>query len=138
MFLKYYRRTTGFEPANGGVTIHCLTTWLRPPKKLIGADSGNRTRTSCLEGKGTTTMQYPLIFIIKYFFQNKRYFFLLFPPVFILIQDKTLFLVVKLNKKNFFPNFWWTNWKKKRFPCSILYTKQYIQGFSFFSQDFVF
>jgi hypothetical protein len=23
------------------------------------ADSGNRTRTSCLEGKGTTTMQYP-------------------------------------------------------------------------------
>ena len=24
-------RTTGFEPANDGVTIHCLTTWLRPP-----------------------------------------------------------------------------------------------------------
>ena len=28
---KTNRRTTGFEPANGGVTIHCLTTWLRPP-----------------------------------------------------------------------------------------------------------
>ena len=26
---------------------------------FCGADSGNRTRTSCLEGKGTTTMQYP-------------------------------------------------------------------------------
>ena len=24
-------RTTGVEPANDGVTIHCLTTWLRPP-----------------------------------------------------------------------------------------------------------
>ena len=22
----------GFEPANGGVTIHCLTTWLHPPE----------------------------------------------------------------------------------------------------------
>ena len=28
-------------------------------KGEVGADSGNRTRTSCLEGKGTTTMQYP-------------------------------------------------------------------------------
>ena len=101
---------TGFEPANGGVTIHCLTTWLHPPylvfydhfrtsryifiirerkptinfntltissrikdknqalltlkpQKRIGADSGNRTRTSCLEGKGTTTMQYPLSYL---------------------------------------------------------------------------
>ena len=54
---------TGFEPANGGVTIHCLTTWLHPPENqnTIGADSGNRTRTSCLEGKGTTIMQYPRI-----------------------------------------------------------------------------
>lgn len=54
---------TGFEPANGGVTIHCLTTWLHPPENqnTIGADSGNRTRTSCLEGKGTTIMQYPHI-----------------------------------------------------------------------------
>lgn len=54
---------TGFEPANGGVTIHCLTTWLHPPEilKYDGADSGNRTRTSCLEGKGTTIMQYPRI-----------------------------------------------------------------------------
>jgi hypothetical protein len=57
-------RMTGFEPANGGVTIHCLTTWLHPPE--IGADSGNRTRTSCLEGKGTTTMQYPHFLIIFY------------------------------------------------------------------------
>jgi hypothetical protein len=24
-------RTTGIEPANSGATIHCLTTWLRPP-----------------------------------------------------------------------------------------------------------
>ena len=31
----------------------------------IGADSGNRTRTSCLEGKGTTTMQYPLKLVFK-------------------------------------------------------------------------
>jgi len=41
-----------------------FTTWLHPPE--IGADSGNRTRTSCLEGKGTTTMQYPHFFIIFY------------------------------------------------------------------------
>ncbi len=27
----YEGRTTGFEPANGRVTIYCLTTWLRPP-----------------------------------------------------------------------------------------------------------
>ena len=24
-------RTTGIEPATDGVTVHCLTTWLRPP-----------------------------------------------------------------------------------------------------------
>ena len=29
-----YRRTTGLEPANNGVTIHCLTTWLRPPLRV--------------------------------------------------------------------------------------------------------
>ena len=64
---------TGFEPANGGVTIHCLTTWLHPPVFLrCGADSGNRTRTSCLEGKGTTTMQYPLKSIIKIFKKKKQ------------------------------------------------------------------
>ena len=28
---KIKRRTTGFEPANSGATIHCLTTWPRPP-----------------------------------------------------------------------------------------------------------
>jgi hypothetical protein len=62
-----------------------LTTWLHPPEienifknqntylfsikimelvKYFGADSGNRTRTSCLEGKGTTTMQYPQKYFI--------------------------------------------------------------------------
>ena len=77
---------TGFEPANGGITTHCrnhlatpammkkfrgfLVSLSSPLKKVTvhqrfsgGADSGNRTRTSCLEGKGTTTMQYPLFFI---------------------------------------------------------------------------
>ena len=28
-------RTTGFEPANKGVTIQCLTTWPRPPFSLF-------------------------------------------------------------------------------------------------------
>ncbi len=28
---KFYRRTTGIEPANDGATIHCLTTWPRSP-----------------------------------------------------------------------------------------------------------
>ena len=32
---KLSRRTTGFEPANHGVTIQCLTTWLRPPYKIV-------------------------------------------------------------------------------------------------------
>ena len=34
---------TGFEPANGGVTIHCLTTWLHPPfkkKEKLGRIAG--------------------------------------------------------------------------------------------------
>ena len=26
-------RTTGLEPANDGVTVHCLTTWLRTPSR---------------------------------------------------------------------------------------------------------
>jgi hypothetical protein len=63
---------TGVEPANGGVTIHCLNHLATPARYMKSfvptldqsfystrADSGNRTRTSCLEGKGTTTMQYP-------------------------------------------------------------------------------
>ena len=29
--IKNHGRTTGFEPANKGVTILCLTTWRRPP-----------------------------------------------------------------------------------------------------------
>jgi hypothetical protein len=29
------RRTTGLEPANGRVTVCCLTTWLRPPILFI-------------------------------------------------------------------------------------------------------
>ena len=28
-------RTTGLEPANDGVTVHCLTTWLRTPSKEV-------------------------------------------------------------------------------------------------------
>ena len=41
-------------------------------KLFIGADSGNRTRTSCLEGKGTTTMQYPLNLIIRLIVRKKK------------------------------------------------------------------
>ena len=37
-----------------------------------GADSGNRTRTSCLEGKGTTTMQYPRIVSIHLLLKKKK------------------------------------------------------------------
>ena len=59
---------TGFEPANSGVTIHCRNHLATPAR--IGADSGNRTRTSCLEGKGTTTMQYPLF--VSFFFQDNN------------------------------------------------------------------
>lgn len=31
-FSPLKRRTTGVEPVNDGATIHCRTTWLRPPK----------------------------------------------------------------------------------------------------------
>ena len=34
LFLEFCGRTTGFEPASNGVTVHCLTTWLRPPCEL--------------------------------------------------------------------------------------------------------
>lgn len=29
--ISFSGRTTGIEPATDGVTVHCLTTWLRPP-----------------------------------------------------------------------------------------------------------
>ena len=32
--MKFFGRTTGIEPATDGVTVHCLTTWLRPPDTL--------------------------------------------------------------------------------------------------------
>ena len=47
--IAFYRRTTGFEPANHGVTIQCLTTWLRPPfySSIPNSLFGNQVRASC-------------------------------------------------------------------------------------------
>ena len=33
--ISFSGRTTGIEPATDGVTVHCLTTWLRPPDTCI-------------------------------------------------------------------------------------------------------
>ena len=33
--ISFSGRTTGIEPATDGVTVHCLTTWRRPPLLLL-------------------------------------------------------------------------------------------------------
>ena len=33
----------GFEPANDGVKVRCLTAWLHPNKKKNGVDDGTQT-----------------------------------------------------------------------------------------------
>ena len=76
-------RTTGIEPASDGVTVHCLTTWLRPPdtytwgyqiwvplsshffislffKRVTWFEHA----TSNLEGWHSTIELYPLMYII--------------------------------------------------------------------------
>lgn len=121
---------TGVEPANGGVTIHCLDHLATPARKdfncfwkTIGADSGNRTRTSCLEGKGTTTMQYPLSLIISWFLSKQKAFF--FKIFYFHWSELNRYSVVPRqrggHKKNFFwkhqvPFNWDTKISSKFFP----------------------
>ena len=47
----------GFEPANEGVKVPCLTAWLHPYKgKERGSGLYSRSRSFCGVGKGTRTL----------------------------------------------------------------------------------
>jgi hypothetical protein len=59
---------TGFEPANGGVTIHCLTTWLHPPENKLERIAGIEPAPLAWKARAL-----PLCNIRVYFHDNKNY-----------------------------------------------------------------